>query len=135
MIDKINQAFNAQMALITPTIQTSYEGVSFTPTSGTPYQELYIIPALNNGFAISSPNFISSGIFQITLKYPSGVGLLPIMERVNLYMQNFKKDMKLTKDGYDVYISDAPKYVNLGKDGDRVIFAVSINYNCFVSMV
>ena len=43
---EIKQAFELKLNSITPLIQTAYENTPFAPTVGTPYQELYLMPAI-----------------------------------------------------------------------------------------
>ena len=128
---EIKQAFENKINSITPTIQTAYENVTFTPTAGVPYQELYLIPATNDNIFVSGDGFISYGIFQITLKYPTGKGTKDILDRVRLYLGNFKSGDNLVQDGITINILNTPKFVNLGMSGDRIIYAISINYQAF----
>lgn len=128
MIKQIKQLFETKISSITPTIETAYEGVVFTSTNGTPYQELYIIPAINEAPYINETLHYEKGIFQITLKYPTGTGTGATLDRVSLYMDNFFSGMSLTKDDVKVSVINAPKIVNLGANGDRLVYVISINY-------
>ena len=121
-------AFEEAINAINPTIATAYENVSFTPSSGVPYQELYDIPASNNHLFIDNSEFEGLGIFQITLKYPSGQGMKTVSNRAELYVSSFPCGRKLTKNGDTITVLQTPKVNNLGVDGDRVVVAVSINY-------
>lgn len=121
-------AFEEAINAINPTIATAYENVSFTPTSGVPYQELYDIPASNNHLFIDNAEFEGLGIFQITLKYPSGAGMKAVSNRAELYVSSFPCGRKLTKNGDTITVLQTPKVNNLGVDGDRIVVAVSINY-------
>lgn len=121
-------AFEEAINAISPTIATAYENVSFTPSSGVPYQELYDIPASNNHLFMDNSEFEGLGIFQITLKYPSGTGMKTVSNRAELYVSSFPVGTKLTKNGEVITVLQTPKVNNLGVDGDRVIVAVSINY-------
>lgn len=121
-------AFEEAINAISPTIATAYENVSFTPSSGVPYQELYDIPASNDHLFIDNSEFEGLGIFQITLKYPSGAGMKAVSNRAELYVSSFPVGRKLTKNGDIITVIQTPKVNNLGVDGDRVVVAVSINY-------
>ena len=121
-------AFEEAINAISPTIATAYENVSFTPSSGVPYQELYDIPASNDHLFMDNSEFEGLGIFQITLKYPSGAGMKTVSNRAELYVSSFPVGAKLTKNGEVITVLQTPKVNNLGVDGDRVIVAVSINY-------
>lgn len=129
---EIKQAFENKINSINPTIQTAYENVTFTPTAGVPYQELYLIPSTNDNRNIDGSGFISYGIFQITLKYPTGKGTKAIMERIKLYLDNFVSGENLPEEnGITTNILNTPEVVNLGTSGDRIIYAISINYQAF----
>lgn len=121
-------AFEEAINAISPTIATAYENVSFTPSSGVPYQELYDIPASNDHLFMDNSEFEGLGIFQITLKYPSGAGMKTVSNRAELYVSSFPVGTKLTKNGEVITVLQTPKVNNLGVDGDRVIVAISINY-------
>ena len=121
-------AFEEAINAINPTIATAYENVSFTTSSGVPYQELYDIPSSNDHLFIDNAEFEGLGIFQITLKYPSGAGMKTVSNRAELYVSSFPCGRKLTKNGDTITVLQTPKVNNLGIEGDRVVVAVSINY-------
>jgi hypothetical protein len=121
-------AFEEAINAISPTIATAYENVSFTPTINVPYQELYDIPASNDHLFVNSSEFESLGIFQITLRYPSGKGSKDAFNRAELYVSSFPVGRKLTKNGDTITVIQTPQINVLGVDGDRYSVAVSINY-------
>lgn len=129
---KIQQAFEEAINSISPTIATEYQNVSFTPTNGVPYQQLFILPASNDDLFIDTSNFEASGIFQITLRYPSGKGMKAVSERAELYVSSFYTGRKLVKDDVKVRVLDTPTIRNLGIDGDRVVVVVSISYSSYI---
>ena len=124
-------AFEEAINAISPTIATAYENVSFTPSSGVPYQELYDIPSSNDHLFINNSDFEGLGIFQITLKYPSGQGMKSVSNRAELYVSSFPVGTVLTKGTTKVHIIQTPKVNILGVDGDRYVVAVSINYKSY----
>lgn len=128
---EIKTAFEKKIATISPTIATAYESVSFLPTTGVPYQELYLIPATNDNPFIDNSKYIAYGIFQITLKYPTNKGSKDILDRVKLYLDNFRSGDNLVQGGITINILNAPTVKNLGIDGDRLVYIVSINYQAF----
>ena len=73
-------AFEEAINAISPTIATAYENVSFTPTINVPYQQLYDIPSSNDHLFVDNAEFDGLGVFQITLKYPSGQGMKPLQQ-------------------------------------------------------
>lgn len=132
---EIQNAFSIKLNSINPTIATAYENVPFTPTSNVPYQELSLLPSYNDSEYINDKQYISYGLVQITLKYPTTKGSKDILDRVKLYMNNFVRGDTLTNGGISIKIRSTPVAVNLGTIGDRFVYAISINYKAFYEMV
>jgi len=132
---EIKQAIEIKLNSILPVIQTSYENSPFTPTNGLPYQEVTFLPAYNDNAFIDNSGYLSYGLVQILLKYPTGSGSNAILSRVKLYLDNFKSGSNLTKDGIEVNIQGTPSIKNLGVVGDRICYAISINYMAHYEMV
>lgn len=125
-------AFEEAINAISPTIATAYENVSFTPTINVPYQQLYDIPSSNNHLFIDNSEFEGLGIFQITLRYPSGKGTKDVSNRAELYVSSFPCGLKLTKNGEIITVLQTPQIDVLGVNGDRYSVAVSINYKVYI---
>ena len=132
---EIENAFRIKLNTISPVIATAYENVPFTPTSNVPYQELSLLPSYNDSEYINDKQYISYGLVQITLKYPTTKGSKDILDRVKLYMNNFVRGDTLTNGGISIKIRSTPVAVNLGTIGDRYVYAISINYKAFYEMV
>ena len=132
---EIQNAFSIKLNSITPTIATAYENVPFAPTRNVPYQELSLLPSYNDNEYINDKQYISYGLVQITLKYPTTKGSKDILDRVKLYMNNFVRGDTLTNGGISIKIRSTPVAVNLGTIGDRYVYAISINYKAFYEMV
>lgn len=129
---KIYQAFNEALNTLTPSIDTIHEGMSYTPVSDTPYQELYILPAIDKSKFIGNDVYESNGIFQITLKYPTSQGLGTVLTRVDLIKELLTRKSKLIKDDLKVSLLSSATVRNLGVDGDRLIFALSYEYKALI---
>ena len=134
-MNEIYRVFEAKLNTITPLLSTAFENTPFSPVNNVPYQELFLIPAMNNNIFIDNAGYLSYGIFQITLKYPTGKGTKDILDRVKLYLDNFKSGTILTKDGIETNIQGTPTVKNLGVVGDRICYAISINYMAHIEMV
>lgn len=132
---EIENAFRIKLNTISPVIATAYENVPFTPTNNVPYQELSLLPSYNDSEYINDKQYISYGLVQITLKYPTTKGSKDILDRVKLYMNNFVRGDTLTNGGISIKIRSTPVAVNLGTIGDRYVYAISINYKAFYEMV
>lgn len=127
---EIKVALDKAIGLLSSDIQTEYENVAFTPTAGTPYQQLHFLPAVNSSIEISGEASIHRGIYQITLKYPVNKGVNPALGKVESIIKAFPKSRTLIE-GDTRVICELPTYRKLGVDGDRYIFAVSIEYKSY----
>ena len=133
---KVNLGFINKINSIIPTIDTVLEGTaSYTPTAGKEYQELYYLPAINDSQNIDNPDYFNRGILQITLKYPNKQGMSKIQDRCDLYVNAFAKGTKFTFQGITIATTETPTIVNLGNEGDRVVYAISINYKAYVDLL
>lgn len=128
---EIKRCFEIKIASVNPTISTVYEDTSnFTPTVGVPYQELYFLPAGNEDEYINDTSYMSYGVFQITLKYPL-LKNKDMIERAKLYLDTFARNTEMINNGIKVKARNTPTVRNLGKDADRLIYAISINYKAY----
>jgi hypothetical protein len=129
---EIKKCFEIKIASITPTLQTAYEGIAFTPTVNVPYQELYLLPAGNEDEYINETNYKAYGIFQITLKYPL-LKYKDMLDRVKLYLDTFRRGTPMTNNNIKVKVKYTPEVRNLRQDADRLVYVISINYEAFYS--
>ena len=127
---EIKVALDKAIGLLSGHIQTEYENIAFTPTAGTPYQQLHFLPAPSTSIEISGEASIHRGIYQITLKYPVNRGVNPPLDKAESIIKAFPKSRVLVEND-TVVICELPVYRKLGVDGDRYIYAVSIEYKSY----
>ena len=127
---EIKVALDKAIGLLSGDIQTEYENIAFTPTAGTPYQQLHFLPAPSTSIEISGEASIHRGIYQITLKYPVNKGVNPPLDKAESIIKAFPKSRVLVEND-TVVICESPTYRKLGVDGDRYIYAVSIEYKSY----
>jgi len=123
----IRAALTKHLKLISNNIETSYEGVKYTPKSGTPYQDVGLLTGSSDTFGMGTIE-VGSGIFQVGLYYPSHKGTFDIETKANEIKTHFKRGTKLIFDGTCVEITQVPDVRNLGTINDRIIRVVSIYY-------
>lgn len=133
-LQKIKSAFETKLNTLTPTLQTSYENVPFTPTTGTPYQQIDFLWSENVGQYINEKDYLVKGICQIMLCYPSNKGMGDINARVQLLLDTFYFGSTLTKDNLKINISGVPEVRNLGLDNtdSRVKISVRVAFRCML---
>ena len=127
---EIKVALDKAIGLLSGDIQTEYENIAFTPTAGMPYQQLHFLPAPSTSIEISGEASIHRGIYQITLKYPVNKGVNPPLDKAESIIKAFPKSRVLVEND-TVVICELPTYRKLGVDGDRYIYAVSIEYKSY----
>ena len=75
MADNIRIALESHLLAITTPLPTEYEGVSYTPTNNVAYQSAYVMRGDTTDLSIAFDNNQKyAGIFQVTLRYPTGSG-------------------------------------------------------------
>lgn len=124
---KARQVIEQAILSVAPRIDTQFENATYSPKEGVPYQQLHFIPARPASFVIDDSITERSGVFQITLRYPTGRGVKDALARAESYAKVFYAGAKFD----EVYII-APCSVNiLGVDGDRYGVAVSIYFKTY----
>lgn len=128
------KAFNSDFTTNFSDVAIAYEGASFTPTNGTPYQEIYDLPATNSSLCVDSANFEAIGIFQISLKYPYGFGIGTVSARAKDIAAHYSVGKQFTSDGVKVIVAKPPDVRNLGQDGDRIVQVISVRYRAIYAL-
>lgn len=133
-LQKIKSAFETKLNTLAPTLQTSYENVAFTPTTGTPYQQIDFLWSENVGQYINEKDYLVKGICQTMLCYPSNKGMGDINAIVQLLIDTFYFGSTLTKDNLKINISGVPEVRNLGVDNtdSRVKVSVRVAFRCML---
>lgn len=131
---KIYQGFTAQLDGLTP-IDTVHQSQSYTPIVGVPYQEVFLVPAVDENKFVDGAGYESKGFFQISLKYPSGQGLGAILTRVELYKAHFKSKSSFVQDGMKISLLNDSTVSQITQDGDRLVCHVRFNYRAFVGVL
>ena len=123
----IRAALTKHLKLISSDIETSYEGVKYTPKSSIPYQDVDLLTGSSDTYGMGAIE-VGSGIFQIGLYYPNHKGTFDIETKVKEIKAHFNRGAKLVFDGTCVEITQVPDIKNLGTIDDRIIRVVSIYY-------
>lgn len=109
--------------------QTAYEGRPFSPTPGTPYQE--VTTAFSEPQAIThTGSDLYRGIFQVRLLYPittGGIG--PQTARAEAIKAAFPRNLRLSADGQLVKIMRTAAITRGPVQGDRDVTVVRIRFS------
>jgi hypothetical protein len=129
-ITAIKTALESKLNALTPALATAWEGISFVPVTGTPYQQVNILPSDTLNPSIGDGHYREKGILQITLCYPlkspNETGTKPTLQRADLLCSHFKRGTTITNSGINVLIHKTPSKSQCFIDGDRIRIAISI---------
>jgi hypothetical protein len=116
----------SKLNALTPALATAWEGISFVPVTGTPYQQVNILPSDTLNPSIGDGHYREKGIFQVTLCYPANVGTKTATQRADLLCTHFKRGTTITNSGINVLVHKTPSKSQCFIDGDRIRIAISI---------
>lgn len=129
----IRRALEKTLAALTPALSTAFENAKFTPVVGTPYQRVNLLRASPSDLEMSRTLTELSGIFQVTLFYPTLTGTKDIEERAELVKALFKPPMSIVESGTVVNIFKTAKIAPGYIDEDRFIIPISIPWTAQVT--
>jgi len=129
----IRDALEARLAAMSPSVAIAYENVSFTPTAGTPYQRVNLLPANPDNRVHGSRTYFEIGVFQITLCYPSGTGPADAEERAALVRTQFKRGTTVVDGSVSTLVTNTPRVAVGFIDGDRFCIPVSVPFQAQIT--
>jgi hypothetical protein len=126
----IRGALQTQLTTLGWADQTAFEGMAFTPTTGTPYQEVTTAFSEPNSYSVGA-TFQELGVFQVRLLYPldnSGIGAQTT--RAEAIRAAFPKNLALPAGGPTVVkIMRAGAITRGGPDGDRDVTIIRFRFS------
>lgn len=131
-LTNIKKAFEKRLALITPSIATAYEAVSFTPVAEVPYQRVQLVPRNPDNPTMGDNYYREVGEFQIFLCYPTNKGTGEVLTRAQLVRSYFERGTTLVEGSTEVNIIVTPQIAGTATVGDRVIVPVIVSYSAGV---
>lgn len=126
----IRAALETALAGLEPAIDTAWQNVPYTPVTGRPYQEAYLLPATPENYSMGDSSRQERGIFQVSLKYPTGQGTAAVGARAEMIAALFRRGASFTKAGITVQIEHTPEIADGRDDDDRWMVPVKIRYFC-----
>lgn len=131
-LSDITKAFNKRLNTITPAIETAYEGVSFTPTFGVPYQRVQLSPSRPLNPTLGGNYHREKGTFQIFLCYPTNLGTVEILDRAELTRSYFKQGDSFSEGSTTIIIVGTPYIAGTNQVQDRIVLPILISYSAEV---
>lgn len=129
----IQAALEKKLATITPALATAYENLPFTPTVGTPYQRVNLMPNQTLDLAITADVRQYYGLFQVTLFYPAASGRGAAQTRADAIDAAFKPVQRLTEGSTKVELIESVQVTGGYQDGDRWVVPITIRWRAFTN--
>lgn len=106
------------------------QGIKFDPAAvNGHYLEYRFLPNRNNNYGLSKDSPTQRlGIFQVTVCYPTGTGIIAPTEIAAAIVEHFHQDLILYADGVSVKVYEKPSVAPSIQDGTWDKYPVSIRY-------
>lgn len=127
----ISAALEKKLAAIASPLATAYENQVFTPTPGTAYQRVNLIPNSPVDHAITADLVERRGLFQITVCYPYGSGRGAAQTKAKAIADHFAPVQDLIEGGVTVVIDKTTRIGSGQVDGDRWTIPITVQWRTF----
>ena len=107
---------------------TARHNVVYSCAVGMPYQIVQFTPFKPNEPTQGAGFYQETGVFQVTLVYPVGVGLASILTRAELIRSSFKKGSSFLNGAVTVTIPNVPELGKFDAVADSQLLPVKISY-------
>jgi len=106
---KIRQALETHLASMQPPLMTIYQNRAEPPgfIANNAHQKVFVLPAPNVAYGLREKTTLQSGIFQVNLCYPAGIGTYEVETRSAALAEHFKGQI-LEAEGVKVRIRGTP---------------------------
>lgn len=128
-IVSIRAALETRLNSLTPALATAWEGVPYTPVTGTPYQQINLLLSATENPTLGDKMYRVTGFLQVLLCYPPGTGPKAASTRAELIRDWFPRGLGLSSGGIDVLIDRTPAIAPAIIDADRYRIPVTIYFS------
>jgi hypothetical protein len=123
----IRAALETGLNGMSPALGSAWENTTYTPVTGTPYQEVALLLATPDNTEFG-PNYLEQGFMQVTLCYPLGTGAAAATARAQLLRTTFKRGNAFVSGGVTVKCLKTPQILPGQPEGDRYRLPVRIPF-------
>jgi len=124
----IRQVLETKLATIEPKLPTAWPNTEFSAPEGQPYQEAYLLWAKPENPTMGDNHYRQRGVFQITLRYPQGIGAADADLRGELLRSEYHRGLSLTRNGVKTVIDETPEVSEGRNVGERYVVIVRIRF-------
>lgn len=130
-IVKIRAALESALNGMSPALATSWENVSFTPTTGTAYQQVNLLCAQPDNSEYGRTHR-EAGYMQVKLMYPVQIGTSTVAARAELIRSTFYRGASFVSGGVTVNVTHTPEVSPGSVEGDRFALPVKVRFTAFI---
>jgi hypothetical protein len=133
----VRRALEKQLAGMASNLtNTVYENEIHEPAAdeGTPYQQVFFLPAKPDNPTQGPTQYRANGVFQVSLKYPLGDGPGAAAAQAELLRARFKRGTTMTESGLNVLVLETPAVARGFVDQGRWHVPVSISWQAWVTV-
>lgn len=127
-IVSIRTALETRLNAMSPALATAWEGVPFTPVTGTPYQQVNVLMNEAENPTMGGQMYRQRGFMQVLLCYPPGTGAKAASTRAELVRSQFPRGLGLSSGGINVLIDRTPTIAPAIIDADRYRLPITIYF-------
>lgn len=124
----IRAAFETRLNGMLPALATAFENVPYTPVTGTPYQQVFLLAAEPENPSVGAALERAIGIFQVTLFYPINAGPSPAWARGQAIKERFPRGLSMTSGAVTVHVTSTPSVARGESSADRYSVIVRARY-------
>lgn len=128
-IVNIRIALETRLNAMSPSLATAWEGVPYTPVTGTPYQQVNLLLSDTENPTLGDGMYRVTGFMQVLLCYPPGTGPKAAATRAELIRNQFQRGLGLSSGGIEVLIDRTPSIAPAIIDGDRYRLPVTVYFS------
>ena len=128
----VQAALNYALAMAFPTMPIVWENTKYNPVVGTAYFRVWMLPAETDVITIGqTPWQARTGIFQVSLFYPVGIGFGVPKGKVAEVVAAFKANTSFTYNTLRVIIDKTWPSSAMEEDSGWYHIPVNIRYACY----
>jgi len=128
----IKAALETAIATISPSIPTVWENTTYIPIVDIPYQQVWFLDFLVNGYEINISSYQVNSFFQIDLMYPLLTGTGAVLLRAEQIKTLFKQGSSFVNNGQTVNIIQTPVIGGGKVENDRWKVIVKVYYSSWI---
>lgn len=122
---------HAQAMTLPQTTDLALPDIKFNPTNDQPYIRLSFLPNQPNTLSVGAGSIQHIGLFQLSIMWPAGQGIIAALETAEVIQQDFDKETRLIGTSILVSVISRPQIGGQIIDGNRTMTPVTVQYQSF----